>query len=144
MSMALEAHELEQIGDYVKNHLNLWLAELNPNQGITPHVSELGERIIRVEEELKSQRGLMKQWFEQVDKRFEQVDKRFEQVDKRFEQVDKRFEQMNERFGLVYGGLEGLTKRVDSLSTRMFQFMLWSFGFTATAAGIVISVIKFL
>jgi len=29
------------------------------------------------------------------------------------------------------------------LETKMFQFMVWSFGFTATVAGIVIAVIKF-
>ena len=62
-----------------------------------------------------------------MDKRFEQVDKRFEQMQietaKRFEQVDKRFEQ--------------LTSRID-------QFMVWSFATTLTMGGIVIAVIKFL
>jgi hypothetical protein len=61
-----------------------------------------------------------------MDKRFEQVDKRFEQMQietaKRFEQVDKRFEQ--------------LTSRID-------QFMVWSFATTLTMGGIVIAVIKF-
>ena len=77
--------------------------------------------MIRVEEELKIQRELMKQGFEQVDKRFEQVDRRFEQIDKRFEKMEGHF---------------------SELSRRMFHFMIWSFGSTATAAGIIIAVLK--
>ena len=38
---------------------------------------QLSERIIRVEEELKAQRELMKQGFEQVDKRFDDFNRRF-------------------------------------------------------------------
>ena len=54
--------------------------------------------------------------------------------------MDKRFEQMyhtmDQRFGQV-------DSSIKSLETKMFQFMVWSFGFTATLAGIVIAVIKF-
>ncbi|MBM3202726.1 hypothetical protein FJZ55_02290 [Candidatus Woesearchaeota archaeon] len=84
------------------------------------------ERIIRVEEELKHQRELMREGFNRMDKRFEQVDKRFEQMqlemNKRFEQVDKRFEQM--------------TARID-------RFMIWSFATTVSVGGVIIAVIKF-
>ena len=56
------------------------------------------ERIVKVEEELKNQRELMKIGFEQVNKRVELIqsnmDKRFEQVDKRFDDVNKRFDMM--------------------------------------------------
>jgi hypothetical protein len=48
---------------------------------------QLLERIVRVEEELKSQPELMKQGFKQIDKRFEQVDKRLESGEKRFDLV---------------------------------------------------------
>ena len=123
MDMALEAKELEQIGEYVQSHLDEWLAARPPvTEGIR-YTFALGERMVRVEEELKTQRELMKQGFDMMDKRFEQVDKRFEQVDKRFEEI---------------------TTRLERLSTRMFHFMIWSFGFTATAAGIIIGVIKLL
>lgn len=44
---------------------------------------ELRERMVRVEEELKHQRELMRQGFERMDKRFEQVDKRFDDMLKR-------------------------------------------------------------
>ena len=79
--------------------------------------SELLERIIRVEEEIKHLRHdfltltkNMDKRFESVDKRFESVDKRFEElihyVDKRFEDLihhtDKRFESIEKRFSIVY------------------------------------------
>jgi len=84
------------------------------------------ERIIRVEEELKHQRELMREGFNRMDKRFEQVDKRFEQMqlemNKRLEQIDKRFEQM--------------TARID-------RFMIWSFATTVSVGGVIIAVIKF-
>ena len=38
------------------------------------------ERIVKVEEELKNQRELMKIGFEQVDKRFDDVNKRFDMM----------------------------------------------------------------
>ena len=75
---------------------------------------KLHERIIRVEEDLKIQRELMKQGFEQVDKRFEQINNRFEKMEEHFSEI----------------------------SRRMFHFMIWSFGSTATAAGIIIAVLK--
>ncbi len=93
---------------------------------------EQRERIIRVEEELKHQRELMREGFNRMDKRFEQVDKRFEQVDKRFEQMqlemNKRFEQVDKRF-------EQMTARID-------RFMIWSFATTVSVGGVVIAVIK--
>ena len=89
--MALKQEELEIIGEYVQSHLTEWL----PEQISTPPTFniplELTERMIRVEEELKNQRELMKQGFDQIDKRIElqQIN-----MDKRFEQVDKRLDQM--------------------------------------------------
>jgi hypothetical protein len=41
------------------------------------------------------------------------------------------------------GHYEEVNSSIKSLETKMFQFMVWSFGFTATVAGIVIAVIKF-
>lgn len=91
MPMNIGEQELKTIGQYVQSHL----AEFARNAGITFSDRQVLDRILVVEQELKAQRELMQQGFEQVDKRFEsmqhQMDKRFEQVDKRFEQVDKRF-----------------------------------------------------
>ena len=81
MSEAMELTErnFEQIGSYVREHLGTWVRELWPptTQRTDPL---LLERIVRVEEELKSQRDLMKQGFDHIDKRFEQIDKRFEET----------------------------------------------------------------
>jgi len=104
---------------------------------------ELRERMVRVEEELKNQRELMKQGFDLMDKRFQEMRtdmlNRFEQVDKRFEQMDKRFEttqaSMDKRFEQIDKRFEDLTKRID-------RFMIWSFGLSVTMAGIIIGVLK--
>ena len=83
--------QLELLGQYVRSHIHEWMGE--PDM-------VLRERIVRVEESIKSQLELMRLGFEQIDKRFEQVEKRFEQIDKQFERVDKRFDRM---FALVSG-----------------------------------------
>ncbi len=78
--MAVKKEDLEEIAQYIKNHLSEWIS--GEWLSSPPHVYEieLRERMVRVEEELKNQRELMKQGFELMEKRFEQVDKRFEQV----------------------------------------------------------------
>jgi len=96
--MELTQREFDQIGSYVREHLGTWIRDVSPPATIVQLDPVYLERIVRVEEELKSQRELMKQGFEAMEKRFEAVDKRFEQVDKRFEQVDKRFEAVDKRF----------------------------------------------
>jgi len=133
--MAVTQKDLSQISDYIKAQFFEWIETIPSRPIHRTYEFELHERMIRVEEELKTQRELMKQGFEQVDKRFEQVDKRFEQVDKRFEQVERRFDQIEKRF-------ETMENHFSELSRRMFHFMIWSFGSTATAAGIIIAVSK--
>ena len=140
--MALMKEDFDQLGEYVRNNMAEWLAHQSLNAPPLVYEIELRERIVRVEEELKHQRELMKQGFalmekrfEQIDRRFEQVDRRFEQVDKRFEQIDKRFEQIDRRFGQADDHFGALTKRID-------RFMIWSFGLTVTATGLIIAFIK--
>ncbi|MEA3643523.1 MAG: hypothetical protein VBE63_26850 [Lamprobacter sp.] len=115
---------------FIKTHLGEWLTEQSLGKPAVVYEIELRERMVRVEEELKHQRELMRQGFEQVDRRFEQVDKRFEQVEKRFEQVDKRFEQMDKRF--------------DEMLKRHDQQFFWLLGFIATGVGLVIAALRFL
>ncbi|MBM3202727.1 hypothetical protein FJZ55_02295 [Candidatus Woesearchaeota archaeon] len=95
------------------------------------------ERIIRVEEELKHQRELMREGFNRMDKRFEQMQL---EMNKRFEQVDKRFEQMqlemNKRF-------EQVDKRFEQMTARIDRFMIWSFATTVSVGSVIIAVIKF-
>lgn len=113
--MALKKEELQIIGEYVQSHLTEWLPEQIHTSTSFNYPIELTERMVRVEEELKTQRELMKQGFEQMDRRFEKVDKHFDEVN----------------------------SRIENMNARMFHFMIWSSGFAATVAGIVIAVIKF-
>ena len=125
--MPLSDQDLEQI----KHHLTAWMdSKLLQSQWVPG--PELLERSVRVEEELKHQRLLMRESFEQFEKRFELIDKRFEQVDKRFEQVDKRFEQVDERFKQVDKRFEQVDKRLElqqqeiRLIARKQDHILWS------------------
>ena len=113
-AMPLSDQDLEQI----KHHLTDWMdSKLLQSQWVPG--PELLERSVRVEEELKHQRLLMRESFEQFEKRFELIEKRFEQVDKRFEQVDKRFEQVDRRFEQVDKRFEQVDKRFEQVDKRL-------------------------
>ena len=85
--MPLTNDDLEQVGTYVRAHLTEWLPW---------NVLDLSERIVRVEEELKSQGRRMDERFEAVDRRFEDLQS---SMDRRFADMqsgmDKRFEDMH-------------------------------------------------
>ena len=100
--------------DFIKTHLGEWLAEQSLGKPPPVYEIELRERMVRVEEELRHQRELMREGFAQMEKRFEQVDKRFESV-----QQDIR-----------------------NLQQRMDSFMRWSFGITIGVGGVIIGVLK--
>ena len=126
-AMPLSDQDLEQI----KHHLTDWIdSKLLQSQWVPG--PELLERSVRVEEDLKHQRLLMRESFEQFEKRFELIEKRFEQVDKRFEQVDKRFEQVDKRFEQVDKRFEQVDKRLElqqqeiRLIARKQDHILWS------------------
>jgi len=112
---------------FIKAHLGEWLAEQSLGKPPAVYEIELRERMVRVEEELRHQRELMKQGFDLMEKRFEQIDKRFEQIEKRFEQIDKRFEQVDSRF-------EQITRRID-------RFMIWTLGLYVAGIGSVLAMI---
>jgi len=152
--MPIAQEDYEAIGEYVRLNLSGWLQAQSFSK--PPHVYEieLRERMVRVEEELKNQRDLMKQGFDLMDKRFiemrEDMNKRFEQVDKRFEEMredmDKRFEQVDKRFIEMREDMdkrfEQVDKRFESLTKRIDRFMVWSFGLTVTMSGVIIAVLK--
>ena len=126
-AMPLSDQDLEQI----KHPLTDWMdSKLLQSQWVPG--PELLERSVRDEEELKHQRLLMRESFEQFEKRFELIEKRFEQVDKRFEQVDKRFEQVDKRFEQVDKRFEQVDKRLElqqqeiRLIARKQDHILWS------------------
>jgi DNA anti-recombination protein RmuC len=126
--MALAQEDIQ----FIKDHLGAWLAEQSLGKPPAVYEIELRERMVRVEEELKHQRELIKTLIEQMDKRFEQMDKRFEQMDKRFDGVDKRFESMQKQ----------MDDRFDALTRRIDRFMVWSFATTLTVGGLVVAALK--
>ncbi|GAB6888064.1 hypothetical protein JCM13304A_15620 [Desulfothermus okinawensis JCM 13304] len=99
----------------------------------------LSEKISKIEEveykheetksDLKVLIEVVKQGFDDMNRRFDDINKRFDDMNKRFEDINGRFEDMNKRF-------EDINKRFD----MMFKFM--SLGFTMMT--ILIVVFKFI
>jgi len=117
----LAAEDLAYIEDHIKSQLGEWLAEQSLGRPPVVYEIELRERMVRVEEELKNQRELIKTILEQMDKHFGAVEKRFESMDKRFESMDRRF---------------------DELMRHINRFMAWSFATTLTVGGLVVAALK--
>jgi hypothetical protein len=83
LAMTLTEEHLRQIGNYIKQNFD----EISSQSGFVRERSyeiQLIERVIRVEEELKSQRDLLLKQHEMMMFGFAQVDKRFDDVNKRF------------------------------------------------------------
>jgi hypothetical protein len=110
---------------FIKEHLGLWLAEQSLGKPPAVYEIELRERMVRVEEELKNQRELIKTILVQMDKRFDAVDKRFEAIQ---QTMDSRFEASDRRF--------------DELARRMDRFMFWSLSLTVSVGALVVAAIK--
>jgi len=149
--MALAQEDLDlikrELGAYVKANLSDWLAEQSLGKPPVVYEIELRERMVRVEEELKHQRELMREGFAQMDKRFEamqtSMDQRFEAIQT---SMDQRFEamqtNMNQRFEQVDKRFEGVQQDIRNLQQRMDSFMRWSFGVTIGVGGVIIGVLK--
>ena len=71
--MALEERDFEKISNFIQEHLSEWLSGQSLAKPPLVYEIELRERIVRVEEELKNQRELMKQGFDMMEKRFEDI-----------------------------------------------------------------------
>jgi chaperonin cofactor prefoldin len=148
-SMSLAEEDIQ----FIKDHLGEWLAEQSLGKPPAVYEIELRERMVRVEEELKHQRELIKSILVEMDKRFEAADKRFEALDKHFEVVDKRFEtmqqQMDKRFDAVDKRFDAVDKRFDAvdrrfeeLVRRIDRFMFWSFGLTVSVGALIVAALK--
>ena len=117
-SMALGPEDLKQILDYAKP----WLRDA-VMETAAPRLREVDtqllERMVRVEEELKAQRELMAERFNVVDRRFEDMLAASEQ---RFAAMDKRFADMR------------------SYSDKRFAALQWSLvvGFTIVTAAVTV------
>ena len=133
----------EVLENYLKGYISSFIREelerfVLTNEQRAKELS-LMERVIKVEEELKSLREIESARFEAMEKRFEtlqrEMNARFEAMEKRFEAIDKRFEalqrEMNARF-------EAMDKRFESLQREMnarfeaiekkFTFLQWFVG----------------
>ena len=91
--MTLRDEDVGRIGEYVKQWLRQLVDEMVPRHELGGAGTQLLERMVRVEEELKAQRTLMDERFGFMARRFEDM---FEYMNTRFEAVDKRFEESNE------------------------------------------------
>ena len=93
--VTLRDDDVRRIGDYVKPWLRDLVDQIIPRPAFAGIEQQLLERMVRVEEELKSQRELM-------DARFTAVDKRFESMDKRFDDVHESFKRSQWLIGLGF------------------------------------------
>ena len=112
--MSLSEGDLQYIGQYVRAELPGWLRELGP----WAFGSQLMERMVRIEEELKAQRELLLAHVEASDRRFEDIDRRFEDTNKRFDDVNKRFDDVSKRFDDVNKRFEDVNKRFEDVNRR--------------------------
>ena len=138
--MAIGDRELQKIGEYVKGNLRGWMDEVRPRSDVT---TQLLERSVRIEEELRAGRQLMEVRFEAVDRRFEAVDRRFEDVNTRFEDMNTRFEDMNARFGDTNNRFEDMNNRFGDMDRR-FSGMQWLIGVGLVAITTLMSVYEFI
>jgi septation ring formation regulator EzrA len=128
---------------FIKEHLGEWLAEQSLGKPPAVYEIELRERMVRVEEELKHQRELIKTILVEMDKRFDAVDKRFDAVDKRFDVVDKRFESMQQQMDKRFESMQQkMDKRFEDLTRRIDRFMFWSFGLTVSVGALIVAALK--
>jgi len=135
----LAEEDIAYIEDRIKSQLGEWLAEQSLGKPPVVYEIELRERMVRIEEELKHQRELIKTVLEQMDKRFEAVDRRFESMDRRFESMDRRFEAMQQSMDKRF---ESMDRRFDELMRHINRFMAWSFATTLTVGGLVVAALK--
>ena len=112
--MTLSDGDLQHIGRYVRAELPGWLNELGP----WALGGQLMERMVRVEEELKSQREILLTHVETSDRRFGDMNRRFEDANRRFDDVNQRFEDVNKRFDDVNERFEDVNKRFDDVNKR--------------------------
>lgn len=111
--MTLRDEDVGRIGEYVKPWLRELVDETVHRQEPGGAGTQLLERMVRVEEELKAQRTLMDERFGFVARRFEDVldymNTRFEAVDKRFEDTNARFKTLTWLIGVGFVVLTSLT-----------------------------------
>ena len=118
--MTLRDEDVGRIGEYVKPWLRELVDEMVPRQEVGGAGTQLLERMVRVEEELKAQRTLMDERFgfmaRRLEDMFEYMNTRFEAVDKRFEDTDARFKTLTWMIGVGFVVVTSLTTLFALLS----------------------------
>lgn len=131
--MALSETDLHHIGQYVRAELPRWLKEMGPWAVLG---GELLERIVRVEEELKSQREILLNHVQSSNERFEDMNRRFEDVNRRFDDVNSRFDDVNKRFEDVNSRFEDNNKRHSTTQ--------WALGIGFVVLATLVTLYRFL
>ena len=160
---ALSTAQIEQIViKIMKSRLQEAMEEYVEKNELRAKELALMERVVRVEEELRSLREMSEAKFEASEKRFESLQRemnarfealqremnaRFEAVDNRFVSMDKRFEslqrEMNARFETMDKRFEAADKRFESLQREMnarFEAMDKRFSMVQWMIGILVGI----
>ena len=112
--MMLSDSDLQYIGRYVRAELPGWLNELGP----WALGSQLMERMVRVEEELKARRELLLTHVRTSHRRFDDANKRFDDANKRFDDANKHFDDANKHFDDANKRFDDANKRFDDVNRR--------------------------
>jgi flagellar capping protein FliD len=151
---ALSTAQVEQIViKIMKSRLQEVMEEYVQKNELRAKELALMERVVRVEEELRSLREMSEAKFEASEKRFESLQRemnaRFEAVDKRFESMDKRFEslqrEMNARFEAVDKRFESLQREMNARFEAMdkrFSMVQWMIGILVGIPALTFTVIQ--
>ena len=105
--------------------------EVKNKKSLHRYIILLTENMVRKEEN-RMEHTIFQQELLKIDGRFNQL---IIELREGFKRVDQRFEASDKRF-------EAIENRLDKLGQHIFRFMIWSFGTTVTAAGIIIAVLK--
>ena len=112
-AMTLRDDDVRRIGDYVKPWIRELVDQIVPRPAFAGIDQQLLERMVRVEEELKTQRELMDERFTAVDKRFEDL---ISHTDKRFDDIHESFKRSQWLIGLGFVLLTALVTVVGLLA----------------------------
>lgn len=129
--MALTQEDIE----FIKTQLGEWLAEQALGRPSAVGESELRERKVRVKEDLRHQRELLREGFGQLDRRFQEVDKSLALIDQGLARVDQGLKRIDQ-------GLERMDRRFDELTRRLGRFMFWSFGLILSLGALAVAAIR--
>lgn len=135
-NMVLREEDVRRIGDYVKPWLRDIVSEVAPRPSADVS-TQLLERMVRVEEELKAQRELFAERFSVMDRRFEAMDQRFVDVTAT---MDQRFADnqalMESRFADTKTTMDQRFADAKTNMNQRFTSMQWAMlvGFSVVTA----------